>query len=46
MMSALLEKNSPLPLYFQLQEALRIDIESGALKPGMQLPSEAEFCRR
>lgn len=42
---ALLEKNSPLPLYFQLQEALREDIRSGALQPGAQLPSEGELCR-
>jgi len=44
-MSALLEKNSPLPLYFQLQEALRVDIESGVWKPGTQIPTEGELCR-
>lgn len=45
MITALLEKNTPLPLYFQLQEVVRRDIESGKLKPGAQLPSEGELCR-
>lgn len=44
-MSALLEKNSPLPLYFQLQESLQVGIESGDWKPGMQIPTEGELCR-
>ncbi len=45
-MIAPLEKTSPLPLYFQLQERLRAAIESGALKPGAQIPSEGELCRQ
>lgn len=45
-MIAPLEKTSPLPLYFQLQERLRATIESGEIKPGVQIPSEGELCRR
>ncbi len=45
-MLAPLEKTSPLPLYFQLQERLRVAIETGEIKPGAQIPSEGELCRR
>lgn len=38
-----LDKSLPIPLYFQLAETLRAQIESGALKPGAQLPSEREL---
>ncbi len=41
-----LEKTSPLPLYFQLQERLRAAIEAGEIEPGAQIPSEGELCRR
>jgi GntR family transcriptional regulator len=37
---------SPLPLYQQLAEELRQQIESGALTPGARLPSEPELSRR
>jgi GntR family transcriptional regulator len=38
-----LDKSLPIPLYYQLAETLRERIESGALKPGSQLPSEREL---
>jgi GntR family transcriptional regulator len=37
---------SPLPLYQQLAEQLRREIDSGALGPGARLPSEPELSRR
>ena len=38
-----LDKSLPVPLYYQLAETLREQIESGAIKPGAQLPSEREL---
>ena len=38
-----IDKNTPVPLYFQLAEQFRERIESGLLKPGDQLPSEREL---
>jgi GntR family transcriptional regulator len=38
-----IDKAIPIPLYFQLAEHLREQIESGQLKPGHQLPSEREL---
>lgn len=38
-----LSKSSPLPIYYQLKEALREQIESGALKPHERLLSEREL---
>jgi GntR family transcriptional regulator len=38
-----LDKSLPIPLYYQLAETLRERIESNALKPGAQLPSEREL---
>ncbi len=35
-----IKKNTPVPLYFQLAEQIRAQIESGELKAGSQLPSE------
>ncbi len=39
-----IERNSPIPLYFQLAETLRAAIESGAYPPGSKLPTEGELC--
>jgi GntR family transcriptional regulator len=39
------QKDSPLPLYFQLKELLRQEIESGRWQPGQRIPSEAELCQ-
>ncbi len=38
-----LQKNSPLPLYYQLTEVLREKIRLGEFKRGTQLPSEREL---
>ncbi|MFQ6066752.1 MAG: GntR family transcriptional regulator [bacterium] len=39
-----INKNSPVPYYYQLEQFLREKIENGKLKPGDNLPSEAELC--
>ena len=38
-----LDKSHPIPLYYQLVELLREQIQSGKLKPGDRLPSEREL---
>lgn len=38
-----LDKSLPIPLYYQLAEGLREQIQGGALKYGEQLPSEREL---
>ena len=40
-----LDKNLPVPLYYQLQEVLKAELESGKWKPGEKLPSEVELSR-
>jgi GntR family transcriptional regulator len=40
-----IQKDSPLPLYHQLKELLRQEIESGHWQPGQRIPSEAELCQ-
>jgi GntR family transcriptional regulator len=40
-----IQKDSPLPLYFQLKELLRQEIESGHWQPGQRIPSEATLCQ-
>jgi len=41
-----LDRSSFVPLYYQLQELLKEQIESGGWKPGDRLPSESELARR
>jgi GntR family transcriptional regulator len=41
-----LDRLSFVPLYYQLQEILKEQIESGLWQPGDPLPSEPEFARR
>ena len=41
-----LDRTSFVPLYYQLQEALKEQIESGTWRPGDTLPSEPELARR
>lgn len=41
-----LERNSPLPLYFQLAEVLEAEIQNGRWGPGVLLPSEPILCDR
>ncbi len=43
---AMLDRRAPLPLYFQLREALLGDIRDRGLSPGDRLPTEAELERR
>jgi len=38
-----INKNSPLPIYYQIEAALKQQIESGVLQPGDLIPSEREF---
>jgi len=35
----IINKDSPIPYYFQLEEILREQIESGKWAPGQQIPS-------
>lgn len=42
---ASIDKDSHLPLYFQLAELLRHGIEDGRWEPGEQIPSETELCQ-
>jgi GntR family transcriptional regulator len=43
MINVSLNKNTPIPLYFQLKECIKEKIETGELKPGDLLPSEREL---
>jgi GntR family transcriptional regulator len=44
--SGALDRSSFVPLYYQLQELVKEQIESGAWRPGDRLPSEPELARR
>lgn len=44
--AAELDRAAPLPLYFQLREAILREIHARGLAPGDQLPTEAELERR
>jgi GntR family transcriptional regulator len=39
----MLDKHHPIPVYYQLQQEIRRQIESGELKPGDLVPSEREL---
>jgi hypothetical protein len=39
-----IDRSSPVPYYYQLQEILKEEIERGRWGPGDMLPSEAEIC--
>lgn len=41
-----LQEHSPLPVYRQIEQFLRDQIERGELQIGERLPSEAELCKR
>src|SRR3712207_2077198 len=41
-----LDRTSFVPLYYQLQEVLKEQIESGVWRPGEAIPSEPELARR
>jgi len=40
----LIDKNSAIPLYFQLKQIILAEIKSGALKSNERLPVENDFC--
>ncbi len=40
----MIQKNSPIPLYFQLKAQLLELLKEGVFQPGDKLPTEAEFC--
>ncbi|HHW01275.1 MAG TPA: GntR family transcriptional regulator [Thermoanaerobacterales bacterium] len=42
----LLDKKSPIPVYFQLKNFIKEDIERRKLKPGDPIPSEREYCEK
>jgi len=46
MNSQILSKHTPIPLYYQLAEWVREQVQSGQLAPGDQLPSERELCEQ
>jgi len=39
-----IDKNSPIPLYFQLKKIILTELKSGTLKTNDKLPTEAELC--
>ena len=39
----MIDKQSPIPIYYQLVEKIKNEIEGGKLKPGDTLPSEREY---
>lgn len=41
-----LDKNSPIPLYYQIKEALQEMIDNSELSPGNPVPSERDLCER
>ena len=41
-----IDKESPVPFYYQLKEYIRNQIESGKWSPEQKLPSETAFCQR
>ncbi len=41
----MLDKASPIPLYYQLQEVIRDRVESGEWRAGQQVPPEYELCK-
>lgn len=42
----MITKNSPIPIYYQIQEHIKELIENGELKPGDALPAEREYAEK
>lgn len=42
----MIKKNSPVPIYFQIEQRIREKIENKELKPGEMIPSEREFAEK
>ena len=43
---AMINRNSPIPLYHQLMQEIKDQIDSGRLEPGDAIPTEAELMHR
>jgi ABC-type glycerol-3-phosphate transport system substrate-binding protein len=41
-----IDRDSPIPIYYQLKNIIRVKIEKSILRPGDQLPTEHELCER
>lgn len=41
-----IDRDVPIPAYYQLKQLIKQQIQQGDLKPGDQIPTEAEFCQR
>jgi ABC-type glycerol-3-phosphate transport system substrate-binding protein len=41
-----IDRRVPIPAYYQLKQLLKEQIQQGQLKPGDQVPTEAELCER
>ncbi|MFE0506802.1 GntR family transcriptional regulator [Peribacillus butanolivorans] len=42
----MIQKNSPLPIYYQLEEAIKEAIQNHELEPGEMIPSEREYTEK
>ncbi|WP_059172058.1 GntR family transcriptional regulator [Bacillus sp. FJAT-27445] len=42
----MIDKKSRIPIYFQLEELIKAQIDSGSLKPGDGIPSEREYAEQ
>ena len=42
----MIDKNSPIPIYYQLEEHIRELIDKGELRPGDSLPAEREYAEK
>jgi len=42
----MINKNLPIPIYYQLAESIQKQIDNGELKPGASLPSEREYAEK
>jgi len=42
----MVDRNLPIPIYYQLKSLLKEQIQEGSLRPGDQLPTEQEICAR
>lgn len=42
----MIDRNIPIPAYYQLKQLIKKQIQAGDLQPGDRLPTEAELCER
>ena len=38
------DREKPIPIYYQIEESIRQDIAAGRLSPGDRLPTEQQLC--